>query len=323
MVTTVMAKLDLLFLIPVFIIGIICSGTDIKFGKIKNFWVGIGLIWVTLLYSYLALKATVLSPNTNNVHYLLGMVTNGLLAIIIGFCMWSSKLWAAGDAKLFSLFTFLIPLNFYKNSYIPYFPALDLLINTFCLIIIFLAFEASFFWLKELFLNKKISLPQKRLDFVTIAKTYLLYLTMLIGINFIMTPLTGFFSRYLPNQNLILLTLLIFVFRGFLFGPLFKNKWIIWAMILLTGGYIIFLTLNGKTATLFNIVGTAIIYMTAIRILIYFIDRHIERESLVKIEAEKEIKLYKSFAFAPFLLAGCILTVLINGSLISFLIKVF
>jgi hypothetical protein len=318
-----MTQLDLFFLIPLFIIGIICSVSDIKYGKIKNLWIGIGFIWVTLLYSYLALKATVLSPNTNNVHYLLGMVTNGLLAIIIGFCMWSFKLWAAGDAKLFSLFAFLVPLNFYNNSYIPYFPALDLLTNTFCLIIFFLALEASFFNLKELFLNKKIGFPQKRLDFMAVAKTYLLYLTLLIGMRFIMAPLTGFFSHYLQNEALILLTLLIFVFRGFLFGPLLKNKLATWAMIALTAGYVIYLVIQHETATLLSTIKTAIIYMTVIRILTYFIDRHIEREALVKIEAEKKIKLYKTFAFAPFMLAGFIATLLAKGSLIAFLIKIF
>jgi Flp pilus assembly protein protease CpaA len=317
-----MSQLDLFFLIPLFAFGIICSYTDIKYGKIKNLWVGIGLIWVTLLYSYLALKASVFSPNVQNVRYLFEIIINGSLAIIIGFCIWSLKLWAAGDAKLFSLYVFLVPLSFYKNSYVPYFPALDLLVNTFCLIILFLTLEASFLGLRRLLSNKKLTI-QKRINFAALAKTYLVFLTTLIGIKFVIDPLVRFSSHYLPYQDLILLTLLIFVFRGFLFGPLLKNKLATGVMIVFTGGYLILSLVSHETTALFQMLKTSLIYMTAVRIIMHFIDRHLEREALVKNEKEKEIRIYKSFAFAPFMLAGCIVTLLVKGSLITFLTNIF
>jgi hypothetical protein len=45
--------------------------------------------------------------------------------------MWRWKVWSAGDAKLFALFSFLLPLKFYSNTYLSYFPSFALLLNIF------------------------------------------------------------------------------------------------------------------------------------------------------------------------------------------------
>lgn len=74
-----------------------------------------------------------LLPSGPNVSlpYLGQVLENTLLALITGYALWKMELWSAGDSKLFLLFSFLLPLNFYSFSYISHFPAFNLLINIF------------------------------------------------------------------------------------------------------------------------------------------------------------------------------------------------
>ncbi|MDI6605604.1 MAG: hypothetical protein QME65_00430, partial [Candidatus Omnitrophota bacterium] len=47
-------------------------------------------------------------------------------------------IWAAGDAKLFIVYTLLIPLDYYSKSYLPYFPSFTLLLNIFIPLFLFI-----------------------------------------------------------------------------------------------------------------------------------------------------------------------------------------
>ena len=108
---------DILFLAPLFFVGSICCYTDIKYGKIKNKWILMGLIWVVFIYTVLSIYTIFFLHRWENINYLIKALINGFTAFFLGYLLWHFKLWAAGDAKLFTLFAFLIPLKFYSKSY--------------------------------------------------------------------------------------------------------------------------------------------------------------------------------------------------------------
>jgi len=112
----------------ILIIGLIITFGDLKEGKIKNKWIKFGLIIGFTIYLFNIICLLIIKQDIawQNYEYILW---NTLIAFIFGFVLWYLKLWAGGDAKLFTLYVFLIPLNFYSNWYFKYWPAMALLIN--------------------------------------------------------------------------------------------------------------------------------------------------------------------------------------------------
>ncbi|MCX6744493.1 MAG: prepilin peptidase, partial [Candidatus Parcubacteria bacterium] len=134
---------DWLFIVLILIIGIIICYEDFKSGKIRNKWIKLGLI-LGLIYYIISLVITILgNSEVINISYypfgyFLSVLLNTLLTFIVAFTLWHFKLWAGGDAKLFTLYAFLIPLDFYSNWQLPYWPSLTLLINIILPIFIYL-----------------------------------------------------------------------------------------------------------------------------------------------------------------------------------------
>jgi len=133
---------DYFLLIPIFVIGLITSFEDFKYGKIKNKWIKIGFLWGLVIFTlYISwnffflflqyLQITPVSVFLLRFSYLGEVILNTGIALIIGFLMWRWNTWSAGDAKLFILFSFLLPLKFYSNTYLSYFPSFAFLINIF------------------------------------------------------------------------------------------------------------------------------------------------------------------------------------------------
>lgn len=380
--------LDLFFLIPLFIVGGICAYTDIKYGKIRNDYVGFGLIWTLFLYAYLSVSAVLSLPDKQNIYYVLEMALNGSLAIGIGYLMWRFRLWAAGDAKLFVFFSFLIPLKFYSDSYINYFPSFTLITNTFFLIVLFLIFEAFFYSFKKCvkIIKQPIIIknapwrewlsPQRvKWQIIEIAKMYLIYLAFIVAVRLAMIAVGNFFSKYVQSSDLVLFILLLFILRRFFLKTFFRNKLVMLLIIVLVIGYAGYLITQGQAGLFVSVIKTAFIFMIIILFLTKIIDWYIEKEETKKITADDlkenliitpeeiekiskdskeesfekkfgaryqdgltkkqveflrnsikentEIKIYKTFAFAPFMLSACIITILLRGSFINFLMNLF
>lgn len=151
--------IDFLFLFPLAVIGIFCSYTDIKYGKIFNNSIKLSFIYIFFLYISLFFYQSL----TREVYDIFPFILNGVIAFLLGFLLWHFKLWAAGDAKLFSVYAFLIPLQFYSKSYIKYFPSFNLLVNLFIpilliLIIVFLITLLKEGW-KSRYKLKRLKLP--------------------------------------------------------------------------------------------------------------------------------------------------------------------
>jgi len=265
-----------------------------------------------------------LMNNIFSVDYVLKVYLNAGIALLLGYLIWRFNGWSAGDAKLFTLFAFLIPLKFYSASYLNYFPSFALLVNTFLLILLFLMGEALFFGLKNGFklINqpKNIkNLPWKKWlkpknlkpKILNTAKMYLNYIAIFIVLRLGM-QIMGQASTQEKTSNFTLIFLILFIARRYLFGFFFKSKKIMPVLSILGGGYAIYLISQGQGVLLFSMLKMALIFMVTIGLLMRFLGQYIEK---------KEVK--KTFSFAPFMLLASLITIIIKGSLLSFILSLF
>lgn len=149
--------LDILFLPGIFIIGFITCYQDFKEGKIKNKWIKLGIVWaifaVLILFlgsadipfiKYFSGGYSIIMPQG----YFLKFFLNVLFSLVAMYALWYFDLWSAGDAKLFFVFTLLLPLKYYGNSFLPFFPSFVLLLNIFLLAALFLLMQNFYFLIK-------------------------------------------------------------------------------------------------------------------------------------------------------------------------------
>ncbi len=165
-----------LILLPVFFfISFVIIWEDIAYGKIRNRWIIFGLIWSCGIFFLFFIWFFIAEPVTRfilfkilnkpidtavvvfrlNLSFILETFWNFFISIIFGFLSWRFKIWAPGDAKLFILYSFLIPLYFYRGSYFYFFPSFVLLINIFCIFLSYLFLSAVFFFSKLILLKMK------------------------------------------------------------------------------------------------------------------------------------------------------------------------
>jgi len=69
--------------------------------------------------------------------------------------MWKFDVWAAGDAKLFIVYSILLPTTFYWKSFFSFFPSFVLMINIFIPIFIYLLISSILYYLKFIYLRIK------------------------------------------------------------------------------------------------------------------------------------------------------------------------
>lgn len=136
------------FVLIILLIGAVAVYEDIHRGKISNRWIKVGLKIGAVLYLILLLLSVrgwlgkgifghlflYYPPD----HY--GQIaTNIILNILVAYLFWQYRFWSAGDAKLFILFASLLPLEYYTNGLLPWFPSSALLINIFLPVFAFLS----------------------------------------------------------------------------------------------------------------------------------------------------------------------------------------
>ena len=181
--------------IPIALFGLITSYTDIRFGKVKNIVVILMLlsglfinIFFTNLLSHVSLDLKSDFMQT---------ITNFFLALGFGFFLWLANLWSEGDAKLFLGYSLLLPVFTYKHGYIMFFPALNILINTFIPI--------AFFFIAASLVKMNARLL-KRYAEKTLEKNSLLNTALT---TFVLSFLIGLFFQYIKIQTTILFNLII------------------------------------------------------------------------------------------------------------------
>src|SRR3989339_703616 len=125
--------LDIFILPIIFLIGIVASIEDIRTGKIRNKWIIFGLVYGIIIYTMLFFWNELTLP----------------ISFVFGFLLWREGVVAAGDVKLFFVFSFLLPTKYYWKSYLPLFPSFALLVNIFVIILVFILCRSLFcFFLK-------------------------------------------------------------------------------------------------------------------------------------------------------------------------------
>ena len=129
----------LIFFLPgILLFGAITSYEDWKFGKIRNKWVLAGLIYAFAMLC-IVISLLILSSQPINFGYISDYFINLIISFLLSYALWYSKMWSAGDAKLFTMYAALLPLTVYSRGYIKYFPSFTLLVNTFVPLAIILA----------------------------------------------------------------------------------------------------------------------------------------------------------------------------------------
>jgi hypothetical protein len=125
---------------------------DIRRGLIRNVRLLQGLGAGTVAYALIIAlgyfrwdgsgPAALLAVEARGISWFLGILLNTVSGLVAGIILWHFKVWAAGDAKLFTLYCYLIPTDLYRASDVPVFPGIILLINVFTFTFIFLCADA-------------------------------------------------------------------------------------------------------------------------------------------------------------------------------------
>lgn len=388
--------LNFLFLPGIISIGILSTWSDIKTGKVKNNLIKKGFLYGLVIYSFLfawtiARKYSgFLSIFLGKTYYLgfnyfIDLTINTAIALIVGIILWKLDFWAAGDAKLFALFSFLIPLTFYSRDKIVYFPSFILLLNIYMVsffFLIFIGFSKIRFkkinfsdfcqqikqkmadYLKKLPKNFQIN---NFLNFINLILIYALMFSAVFSFNFkinilkfsltsqllvylvlflVYKPLSKFLKKY-KKINIFVFPLLIIAglfISGFWLNFFSKLN----PLVKFFGGFFVFIiAMQIATKFLSNQAETKKIKLDelkpnmllaeeAINLLKQdkdFFQKDLERmyfdglsldqvekiKTFVRAKNLEEIEIYRTFPFAPFIFAGAIITLILQGSLLNWL----
>lgn len=330
---------ELIFLLLILIIGIICTFTDLKKRKIYNKVILSGFLLGIIAFVCFTFY------NLNKV-YLLQVVINFIISIIVSYVLWFWKLWSAGDAKLFSLFSFLLPLSFYQNSNLNFFPSFNILINLIIPIIATLILLSVFSFLKEKDKKTKINvLLRYAYAFFKISFIYVLLYLILQKV---------FGTSYLGDIKFIIIYAAFVFFTIRITIKFLRNKFVLSYLItFITIVYSFFLFFVGEVELLKNVLFKVYIFLGSVFLVRALLDIYIDKhevadikvkdlkpkiliildngktkkltdgdvEKIKKEKGENEIeKTYKKFPLSIILFFAVIITILLKGSILNLII---
>lgn len=289
---------------------------DINTKKIRNHWIILGFVAGYLLFLIGYISGFVSSG------YILKVIINSALSLAVGFVIWRLGFWPAGDSKLFVLFSFLLPLHYYWKTYLEYFPSFVLLVNIFVLFLIFVFLKACYVFLKALitFLKNNNNYGKTVIKYLEKAKksgSKLKNGKFLIKV----------FSR------LAIGALIYFVLSNFYFKTPFKFVNLLVSLAIFSTSAVLFEFYTNKCSrkgieigllnSNANIADETISKLKEDKNLIKKIGK-IRSDGLEKHQVDliknyfvknnvKEIYIYKTFPFSLWIIAGVIVTVLLEG----------
>ena len=288
-----------LFLLPLLVIGGITSYSDIKYGKIKNIHLFWGFLYTLFLYFFLILYSYFVIHQFGNLKYLAELLLNGLIAFIFGYLLWRFNLWAAGDAKLFVIYSLLVPLEFYSKNYISYFPSATLLMDTFIFICFFFLFKmlwkiaklclkrniTSFSFVYYLSkINYKNLYKNLKNTILKTGKFFLIITCSLITLQYLRMKTDIIFLKLLFNP--ILVYLFFFTLQMFFLRTFFTNK-IFSTVIILSGSLCsLALILSNKAIVLISIIKTSLFLMLFVGLGMQLAYLYIENHEIKKIKIQ-------------------------------------
>ncbi len=301
--------LNFLFLIPLGIIGVACSYTDVKYGKIPNKLIGFGFAYALLLFLSLFSYDRLLFQNPENIRYILESILNGAIAFVVGYALWYFKLWSAGDGKLFALYALLLPLGFYSEVFVSYFPSFNLLVNLFFPLLMVLMAGAAFTAFKERErIMKNIRKEENwtpnniKKGFIGLGKMLLDYVFIIIIIQFLFRFGGKLMGANIDFNPFLVYFLLLLIMRHFSrFRS--RSKKIELGVYSVIIGYCIFLIANGNSDSLISIIKIAFTFMIMIGLTRYVLDLYIKEKEIRQV-AVKNLKkgMIPSHDFSRFLM---------------------
>lgn len=264
---------EIVFLIPVILIGFFCIFTDFKYKKIYNNAIVAGLLYGLFFFIYFLIQE-------QNLLYIQSVLINFIISIILSYFFWFFKFWTAGNAKLFSLFCFLLPLSFYEHTNFPYFPSLNILINFFALLMVFLLVLSIINIFKQNFFLKNF------IGHITsFFKTSFIYVFVFILIRKILEQFEISNFLFFP----ILYFLFMFLTINFLKRILEKHFIINYLFIVVTIIYSFYLVLNGDEDLLSSVFLRVYAFLSVIYLFRILINDYVNDDSVIKREGENTI----------------------------------
>jgi len=267
-------------------LGIISSHTDIKLKIIPNRYVLLSLAAGFLIYSYLILtKKIVLNPM---------FFANLLLGALIAFILYLTKIWGAGDGKLFFAYCALMPFQKYSSPF--FFPAISLFIN------IFLVSLIGIILISIPAVLKKRNLFAKRIFSLRALRGILLRFLMFFTFG-------GIFCLYIKKLKLSIPLFFQFIAMLFIYQLILKIIKKIKKTFQLKPQLLIFSTIVLSGVSLGKVIYPDIFSLQAVLhyskyITCYFILIHILKTTIGLEQRKNSLRL----AFAPFMFIGALVS---------------
>ena len=295
--------LNIIFLPPILFIGFITSYEDFKASKIKNKWVFLGLSYSLLAYSLILIlyKWNLINP------YLLWnfdkWCINLLISSVVAYLLWYFKMWGAGDAKLFICYSSLIPIGQYSRVYFNYyFASFFLLLAIFIPATIFLILKSNVYFMRRFSVGRdREGIPnlikEKLIKFnkIEAIKVLLGFFIFFFLFRILRQGLENLVSRFLPNQNvLMLISLLAFKPLSKFFKRNAKFITVAFIILVLYIGWVY--SWEQFVLEMRNILGRTILITVLFPML----------KKIIDLYAERTVR--KSTPFAPWMLLGALIT---------------
>lgn len=216
------------------VLCIYTSITDIKSKKIYNKIILISFIASSCIYAILFKEV--------EKEYILSHCINNIVTLVISFLFYYFKIWAAGDAKLFWVISFIIPFSIYEAPKENIFPSVFLLIMVFGSAFIYVVFETIYLWVKDKEKFSNIQVMQfSRVSWTDFVIQYFTAYFMVLLINNIVNTFFGDFNRY--NGALQLICNMLFI--TFLYRAVSKRKTYVFIMCVAVALNLVYIILFG------------------------------------------------------------------------------
>jgi len=283
--------IDLFFVIPLFIIGAVASYTDIKYGKIFNSLILLGLVYGIGLISILFLHNVFFVGESENFIYLGKVCLNAVLALATGYFLWHQKFWSAGDAKLFAVYALLLPLKFYDRSYFNYFPSFNLMINLFFPVVIVLglcSIKDFLIFLFQYLANKKffsVCPSFKKCCYVIVGggkNLAVLFINFIFFVIIIQTMLSGLIvvtGREINPHPFLFYLVIISIMKRFNDWKA-KSRLLSYLVYIVPLTYLTYLIIQSNFSAIWGLVKMALIFVVLINLTRQFLGRYIDRKEV-------------------------------------------
>ncbi|MFP4111863.1 MAG: hypothetical protein ACLFPQ_05710 [Candidatus Woesearchaeota archaeon] len=204
---------EILFWIGILFVGGITSFTDIKYGKIRNKVLLIGILYAVAINLIIFFSLESLNPRAY-LHYF----TNSAFMLFLGFLLWIVGLWTAGDAKLFFVLNLLTPPSMITNYYLGLFYGFVFFINIFGVIFLFALYRI----IRTVSKNELVYSLKKTL----VPRNILMISLFIFSFSYIIQFFPDFF-----RQNFFIVVILFFILYS-LFEMIFGKRLILFIVIL-------------------------------------------------------------------------------------------